>query len=140
MEKKNEGETKRLYWCDPEKNTECRKTSCFETGGDCYHTTMQRYSVECYYRSIEEKKKETDFKDEESVREFENYKEMMAKHFSDLKGWEILKIEGIPVVMRCPLCGRSKRILEDENWKEMRFCSYCGEALRTEDIHDDNRG
>lgn len=23
-----------LYWCDPEKNTECRKTSCFENGGE----------------------------------------------------------------------------------------------------------
>lgn len=138
MAKKNEGETKRLYWCDPEKNTECRKTSCFETGGDCYHTTMQRYSVECYYRSIEEKKKETDFKDEESVKRFEEYKRTMEKHFDNLGSWGILKMWNTPVALICPMCGKPKKIWSDEDWMEMRFCTFCGEALKMEEVHDDH--
>lgn len=28
-----------LYLCDPDKNSECRKTSCITNGGPCYQTT-----------------------------------------------------------------------------------------------------
>ena len=33
MEKMNEEKT--LYRCDPDRNTECRKTMCFRHGGFC---------------------------------------------------------------------------------------------------------
>jgi hypothetical protein len=33
-----------LYECDPEKNTECRKTGCYINGGECRHTTHAEYS------------------------------------------------------------------------------------------------
>ena len=34
-----------LYRCDPEKNTECRKTACFLNGGPCMHTTKKEYEM-----------------------------------------------------------------------------------------------
>ena len=33
-----------LYWCDPEKNRECKKTACHLCGGECYHTLNRKYS------------------------------------------------------------------------------------------------
>ena len=33
------------YWCDPEKNTECRKASCFFNGGDCRITSRRSCAV-----------------------------------------------------------------------------------------------
>ena len=33
-----------LYFCDPSKNTECRKTGCYENGGPCRHTTHAEYA------------------------------------------------------------------------------------------------
>lgn len=35
-----------LYECDPEKNTECRKTGCYINGGECRHTTHAEYARE----------------------------------------------------------------------------------------------
>lgn len=35
-----------LYECDPEKNTECRKTGCYINGGECRHTTHAEYVKE----------------------------------------------------------------------------------------------
>lgn len=35
-----------LYQCDPQKNNECRKTSCFINGGDCYTTSNKDFKVE----------------------------------------------------------------------------------------------
>ena len=32
-----------LYYCDPEKNTECPKTHCHINGGDCRLTTHRKY-------------------------------------------------------------------------------------------------
>ena len=32
-----------LYYCDPEKNTECPKTNCHINGGDCRLTTHRKY-------------------------------------------------------------------------------------------------
>lgn len=37
---------KTLYICDPNKNTECSKTSCYINGGPCFHTTKKEYSNE----------------------------------------------------------------------------------------------
>lgn len=31
-----------LYLCDPDKNTECKKQSCFINGGPCKYTTKER--------------------------------------------------------------------------------------------------
>lgn len=33
-----------VYYCDPSKNTECRKTGCYENGGPCRHTTHVEYA------------------------------------------------------------------------------------------------
>ena len=33
-----------LYFCDPSKNTECKKTGCYENGGPCRHTTHAEYA------------------------------------------------------------------------------------------------
>lgn len=33
-----------LYLCDPNKNTECRKTGCHLIGGLCYHTTHAEFA------------------------------------------------------------------------------------------------
>ena len=33
-----------LYFCDPSKNTECRKTGCYLNGGPCRHTTHAEYA------------------------------------------------------------------------------------------------
>ena len=30
-----------IYWCDPEKNTECRKADCCVDGGDCRITSRR---------------------------------------------------------------------------------------------------
>lgn len=35
---------KLLYFCDPSKNTECRKTGCYLNGGPCRHTTHVEYA------------------------------------------------------------------------------------------------
>ena len=34
-----------LYECDPRKNTECRKTSCFKYNGPCRRTAHPEYAV-----------------------------------------------------------------------------------------------
>ncbi len=35
-----------LFVCDPEKNTECTKESCYINGGECHHTTHKEYAEE----------------------------------------------------------------------------------------------
>jgi hypothetical protein len=37
-------EEKGRYYCDPEKNTECRKTMCFRKGGPCKRTSNPEYA------------------------------------------------------------------------------------------------
>lgn len=37
-------EEKARYLCDPEKNTECRKTMCFQKGGPCKRTSNPEYA------------------------------------------------------------------------------------------------
>lgn len=32
-----------LYRCNPEKNTECRKTACYINGGPCEFTTKEEF-------------------------------------------------------------------------------------------------
>ena len=32
-----------LYLCDPDKNTECKKTACYRNGGECIHTVHEKY-------------------------------------------------------------------------------------------------
>ena len=32
-----------LYLCDPDKNTECKKTACYRNGGECIHTAHKKY-------------------------------------------------------------------------------------------------
>lgn len=32
-----------LYFCDPEKNTTCRKTECYIYGGECHLTSQKAY-------------------------------------------------------------------------------------------------
>ena len=34
-----------FYKCDPNKNTECRKTGCFENGGECEMTTNEELAI-----------------------------------------------------------------------------------------------
>lgn len=34
-----------LYYCDPEKNTECKKTDCYMNGGYCRRTTRRDCAV-----------------------------------------------------------------------------------------------
>lgn len=34
-----------LFWCDPEKNTECTKECCHINGGPCWLTTNKEYAV-----------------------------------------------------------------------------------------------
>ena len=29
--------------CDPDKNTECKKTACYRNGGECIHTVHKEY-------------------------------------------------------------------------------------------------
>lgn len=36
--------TRPLYECDPVLNTECKKTQCFEHGGDCHRTSNPAFS------------------------------------------------------------------------------------------------
>lgn len=33
-----------LYFCNPDKNKECRKSECFRTGGECFLTAKQQYA------------------------------------------------------------------------------------------------
>lgn len=37
---------RQLFICDPNKNTECKKTSCFTIGGPCSHTTERRFAAD----------------------------------------------------------------------------------------------
>ena len=32
-----------IYLCDPDKNTECKKTMCYRNGGECVHTVHKKY-------------------------------------------------------------------------------------------------
>lgn len=32
------------YLCDPSKNTRCKKTNCFENGGECYETMHREFA------------------------------------------------------------------------------------------------
>ena len=34
---------KRIYYCDPEKNKDCKKTGCFKVGNACCFTTFAKY-------------------------------------------------------------------------------------------------
>ena len=33
----------RLYLCNPDKNTECKKTTCYRNGGDCMLTKEEQF-------------------------------------------------------------------------------------------------
>lgn len=37
---------RKVYECDPEKNTECTKEACFIYGGECSRTTKKEYAKE----------------------------------------------------------------------------------------------
>ena len=37
-------EEKARYYCDPEKNTECRKIMCFRKGGPCKRTSNPEHA------------------------------------------------------------------------------------------------
>lgn len=43
---KTEPEPVRAYPCDPEKNTDCKKTGCYERGGPCKLTLNPEYAKE----------------------------------------------------------------------------------------------
>lgn len=47
---------KDLWYCDPDKNTECKKGSCFINGGPCMYTTNE----ECAYEIDGEKLRRVD--------------------------------------------------------------------------------
>lgn len=36
---------KKWYWCDPSKNTACRKRWCCDYGGPCELTSSEEYAV-----------------------------------------------------------------------------------------------
>lgn len=42
----NQIEPVRAYPCDPEKNTDCKKTGCYERGGPCKLTLNPEYAKE----------------------------------------------------------------------------------------------
>ena len=44
--KKPSLEPVRAYQCDPEKNTDCKKTGCYERGGPCKLTLNPEYAKE----------------------------------------------------------------------------------------------
>lgn len=35
-----------LYYCDPSRNTTCRKTECYEGGGSCMCTSNPEYAIQ----------------------------------------------------------------------------------------------
>lgn len=37
---------KKMYFCDPNKNTECSKSGCFINGGPCYKTAKPEFKLE----------------------------------------------------------------------------------------------
>lgn len=39
-----ERDPSQLYYCDPSKNVECRKTNCYKTGGPCYLVVDERFA------------------------------------------------------------------------------------------------
>lgn len=39
-------EPNKLYFCDPNKNTECSKTHCFKSGGECCKTSNPEFKGE----------------------------------------------------------------------------------------------
>jgi len=45
MEQDNQ-DKKKLYECNPSKNKECSKTSCYIIGGPCHSTTNEQYKVD----------------------------------------------------------------------------------------------
>ena len=36
---------RKLYYCDPAKNKECRKTNCYLNGGECRRTGRSEYAI-----------------------------------------------------------------------------------------------
>lgn len=36
-------EKEKIYKCDPNKNVNCEKRSCYINGGECYMTTDKKY-------------------------------------------------------------------------------------------------
>ena len=39
-----ERDPSQLYYCDPSKNVECRKTNCYKNGGPCYLVADERFA------------------------------------------------------------------------------------------------
>ena len=35
---------KKMFYCDPWENEDCKKTGCFLRGGDCMATTNEKYA------------------------------------------------------------------------------------------------
>ena len=35
----------KFYYCNPEKNTDCKKTACIITGGECALTTNENFAM-----------------------------------------------------------------------------------------------
>ena len=33
----------KLFFCNPDKHTDCRKTSCYRLGGDCFLTKREEF-------------------------------------------------------------------------------------------------
>ena len=40
-----ERDPSQLYYCDPSKNVECRKTNCYKNGGPCYLVVDEQYAM-----------------------------------------------------------------------------------------------
>lgn len=41
---------KKVYRCDPDKNTPCKKTWCYRNGHECYKTVDKKYKMSIFKR------------------------------------------------------------------------------------------
>lgn len=41
---------KKLYKCDPNKNIRCKKTNCYQYGGECKRTTNKQFRKRWFFR------------------------------------------------------------------------------------------
>ena len=55
------------YLCDPEKNKECKHSSCYKFGGPCYLTTYKEYA-----KDLEGENKEPEEKPKRSRKKKKN--------------------------------------------------------------------
>ena len=120
---------KRIYYCDPDKNKDCKKTGCFKVGNTCCFTTCAKYQ-QLDVEKIEPVQALTALDYLNSAYGFHHAEPELVEEYNNLKDRakpvKPVNCDGHETVDSCPRCGNHLYI---GGAYRMKYCCDCGQAI-----------